>query len=148
MAPAALSSNMGDLSKKPRLLLALALLACGGPTEQGDLDENGGELAEHEVRATGRITSDSQLIAHPIKLVIPIPGGLPGEGILLDSVISGATDGKYALRAVLDSTLCNGDFLISVWDAFGRWVGKRVRGCGRHDNDFELGPGIIVTPND
>lgn len=138
---------MSDASKKPLLALAVAVLACGGPTEPVGPAGNDDQLAQHEVRATGRITSDSQLVSVPIKLVIPAVGGLPGEGVVLDSTASGAADGKYELRAVLDATRCAGDFLIVVWDAFGRFMGKRVTGCGRHYEDFELGPGIVVNPN-
>ncbi len=64
---------------------------------------------------------------------------------MIDSTTSGAGDGRYELRAVVEPAACEGRFVIVLYDAFGRFVGKTVRGCGQHSESFNVGPGFPTS---
>lgn len=123
------------------LVLALAVWACEG-NSPAELVE---ETVQNQVRVAGRISSNTTLVALPVKLAIPTQGDPTGMNTVLDSTTSSAADGRYELSATVDPALCAGWFTIALYDAFGRFVGKNVNGCGPHSENFEVGPGI---PND
>ncbi len=120
----------------PALLVALG--ACGGPTGPDVVEQ----LEENEIRVNGRISSASRLLSLPVHLGVPGPGDQFGEQNILVSTVSNEDGGRYELRALVDPPLCDGEFTVIVYDAFGRFAGKRIRGCGQHNEDFNVGPGF------
>lgn len=133
--------RMAFLLRTSLVALVLAVTACGDPVAPRE-PFDGVPLAPNEIRVSGRIESASRLVAVPVKLTIPSSSDPFGEGNVLDSTMSGAADGRYELTAIVTPAECAGEFLINLYDAFGRFVGKPLTGCGQYFETFNIGIGI------
>jgi len=90
--------------KKRVLVLALAVWAFEG-NSPADLVE---ETVQNQVRVAGKISSNTTLVALPVKLAIPTQGDPTGMNTVLDSTTSSADDGRYELSATVDPALSRG----------------------------------------